>query len=381
MQSWAASNRYPNVTFYCINICEMEQKGRGPVIGKEFGLSYQMKDVVNGYFELSNTPTFGQLGCSGFIFADGTGKVIHKATPAFMQYGPNAFQWVERMLSKYQTSHGNGSNGGGEVNELPLDAIRVVLKGIKAQPQLNGVKGYVLRKDHSSDRFIVLLDNGSQISIKSTNFDELDEEDEDEGGCCGGAGGCGSGGCGANESGVKGCDNGACSNPCMESKCATAPSSGKAEASSCSSSACSDDRLQSLLNQPTVLLNIPSVDAEHEECEHALDTFIQERTATSLKQFEDVLIKHFLHEEELMRQAGFGGATAEEPVSNAMNAFSGHVADHHSIRDLIEQIMDSSRGDGIVCQGKVIKIVDRFKAHIERYDVLYQQDFVKAGIQ
>ncbi len=148
-----------------------------------------------------------------------------------------------------------------------------------------------------------------------------------------------------------------------------------------------DDRLQSLVNQPMALLNIPSIDHEHTECEEALHTFIQQRTTTALKAFLDILIKHFIHEEELMRDVGFGGAkvvSSDEGGINssmsAMTAYSGHVADHHGIRDLIEQVIDTSEG-GTVCQGKVMKVVDRFKAHIDRYDVLYQEDFLKAGVQ
>lgn len=358
----------------------MEEKGRGPIIGKEFAVTYQMKDVINGYFELSKTPTFGQLGCSGFIFANGKGDVIHKATPAFMQYGPNAFQWVERMLSQYQPA--GQKAGENTMDSLPLDAIRVILKGLKAQPHLNGLKGHVLRKDaNNSDRFIILLDNGNQVSIKSTNFDELEEDEEEEEGEETDAkyrnGGC----CGSNNSAD--CGNGSCSQPAPCSTTAVDLSD-----PSCSSAGCSDERLEKLLQQPTVLLNIPTIDTEHEECEQALQTFITQRTVTSLQSFHNILVKHFVHEEELMRDVGFGGAKAiasEGSSSNdtlsTLNAYSGHVADHHSIRDLIEQIIDSSKSDGIVCQGKVIKIVDRFKAHIDRYDTLYQQDFIKAGVQ
>ncbi len=332
MQSWAASKRYPNVTFYCINICEMESKGRGPVIGKEFAISYQMKDIINGYFELSKTPTFGQLGCSGFIFANGDGNVIEKATPAFMQYGPNAFQWVERMLLKYQSG---GSNNNSNNSELPLDAIRVIVKGLKAQPQLNGLKGFVVRRDtNNNDRFIILLDNGNQISIKSSNFDEVEEDEDDSGGgSCGGGGGCGT-------NGIRGCSGGPTSGGCcngnsgdscsMEAKCNTntAPSTNDTSTPSCSSSACSDDRLQSLVNQPMALLNIPSIDHEHTECEEALHTFIQKRTTTALKAFLDILIKHFIHEEELMRDVGFGGAKVvssdEGGINSSMSAMTAY---------------------------------------------------------
>lgn len=168
MQHWAASGVYPHVQFLCINVGEMEGPGMGLSIAKEFGQSYNLSSVVNGYFERSKMPTFGQLGCSGFIFFESSGNVIKAATPAFLQFGPEAFRWAERMMG----SHNQSVSG---------DSIRVRLLGLKSQSHLNGQKGSIVRRDEKNNqRFIILLDSGQQVSVGASNFEELEDDEHQE---------------------------------------------------------------------------------------------------------------------------------------------------------------------------------------------------------
>ncbi len=50
---------------------------------------------------------YGQLGCSGFVVADGRGNFISRKTRAFLEYGEGAFRHVESILAEeLKVSHG-----------------------------------------------------------------------------------------------------------------------------------------------------------------------------------------------------------------------------------------------------------------------------------
>jgi hemerythrin len=310
MQRWAASGKYPHVKFFCINASETEQRGYGLKIGREFAMKYQLTHVINGYFEPSAMPTFGQLGCSGFIFSDSSGSVIKSATPPFLQYGPEAFAWVERMLDSY--------NPIPNLNR-PSDAIRIRIQGIRAQPQLNGQFGSLLRKDEKNpQRFIVLLDSGQQISVQAQNFEEIDEEDEQQ----------------------------------------------QQEKSIIDSS-----------TEPTTIdthLGVPAMDEEHEQCEKVLQQLLEERTPSALKSALFTLRNHFTHEEDLMRQVGFGGYRVDLSEQELrISGFYGHLADHQQLIQNLQQLSAAQNSEGKLPEDAIKKLLQKLREHIDRYDRLY----------
>ena len=109
----------PLARFICIGCA-------GPQLAKKFGDELRLRNCINTVAERS--PTWGQLGCSGFIVLDGLGNVVCPATSAFLKVRESAFEHVELLLDALLTSHsldavqraaaasssGRGCSSGGE---------------------------------------------------------------------------------------------------------------------------------------------------------------------------------------------------------------------------------------------------------------------------
>jgi hemerythrin len=98
MEAWAASKRFCNVLFLCINVDELLTQAQAA--SKKFIHELNLLQSTIGFAE--ERPAFGQLGCSGFIVADMLGNVILPKSPAYLQYGQHAFLWMERFLASLQ---------------------------------------------------------------------------------------------------------------------------------------------------------------------------------------------------------------------------------------------------------------------------------------
>lgn len=81
----------------------METGDDGIATAKSFGKRFQIPStVLNGYIDNpSETPTYGQLGCGGFIVLGKYGEFAAARTvPAFLDKGMLAFAAVEQLLSE-----------------------------------------------------------------------------------------------------------------------------------------------------------------------------------------------------------------------------------------------------------------------------------------
>lgn len=123
MDKWAAKYAVPGsgplARFICIGCA-------GPQLAKTFGDELRLRNCINTVAERS--PTWGQLGCNGFIVLDGLGNVVCPATSAFLKVRGAAFEHVELLLDALLTSHsldavqraaaasssGRGCSSGGE---------------------------------------------------------------------------------------------------------------------------------------------------------------------------------------------------------------------------------------------------------------------------
>ena len=329
----------------------MEQPNQafGYTMAKQFSRMFNFQQVINGYFLPDKMPSFGQLGCSGFIVAEvATGKVIHKATPALMQYGPQAFSWVERMFQSLSPSVASSRQ------TPPDDAIRVKLQNLQSQPTLNGTKGYLIRKDdHNAQRFIILLDNGNQVSLRPNNFVELEEGDDEED-----------------------IDDKEGEVEVKEVECGDS-------CDNCTSCDCGKDELSRLLELKTPTLGFTEVDKEHEECDKALRYLVQTKSIPALNSFRDAVKQHFEHEELMMQEADFGNAKQTVAIGNKLSAYAGHIADHQGILQLLDSVLEeyAVTKETLVCKDSLIQITQRFTNHIENYDKLYHDAFTTAGIR
>jgi hypothetical protein len=400
MERWASSGAYPQVAFCCINIDEREGPGVGLRICKEFGGSYNLSTVVNGYVkDMSDMPRFGQLGCQGFIFADPTGRVIHPSTPALMQFREQAFHWIEHMLKEY-------FRPAAAEKAVPIDSIPVVLKGLVSRPELNGQRGYLAHKANESGRFVVRLSGGEMVSVKPSNFEEIHDEDDDND---------------SSENGDKR-EHSACNGGSV-SCCAPVASYSSA----------TDSKLNPALRFTTVdsltgrqvdpvtseLFSVKNpastghgdMDEEHAACASALDSLSVLRTREQLQRVRDALAAHFAHEErdQLKLSSVSTGSVAPAGAGPALSGFESHLKDHQSIlAEADEQIQRMSNTSCSACSSGdcscdcandscnsavstcnkpqqrsctanevpfafIYSLVEHFNYHAEVYDVVYSQ--------
>lgn len=71
-------------------------------VAVNFGRMFDLKSVVNSYIPSRGyMPVgFGQLGCSGFVVSTDDGCFVSRKTQAYLQYGEEAFTFVEKLLLK-----------------------------------------------------------------------------------------------------------------------------------------------------------------------------------------------------------------------------------------------------------------------------------------
>lgn len=120
------------------------------------------------------------------------------------------------------------------------------------------------------------------------------------------------------------------------------------------------------------------VDEEHQRCTVALQSLQQTLTVASLQTVRSELVAHFHHEEELLREAGFGGATRDDQQSDAssMSAFGNHVKDHARIVGIADAALAKleaacDRFEGAVPKAVAIGLAKAFVEHASLYDVLF----------
>lgn len=71
----------------------------GPELARTFGERLKLKHCNNVWLDEKDMPTWGQLGCNGFIILNESHLVKCNATPAFLKVNKEAFRFVEDMLS------------------------------------------------------------------------------------------------------------------------------------------------------------------------------------------------------------------------------------------------------------------------------------------
>jgi hypothetical protein len=99
MVDWA-NGKYAGRQVQFLMICR-QTGDEGLKSATWFGRNFKIpRSVVNGYIDTdSEVPTFGQLGCSGFIVLGPDGEfVAEKTEPAFLEEGQEAFEAVEELL-------------------------------------------------------------------------------------------------------------------------------------------------------------------------------------------------------------------------------------------------------------------------------------------
>lgn len=97
MERWA--RQYPGATFLCVCVDKLG-------VAQQFGRMFYLRAAVNCHIPSREylPRGYGQLGCSGFVVADGEGNFLSRKTKAYLQYGDVAFEHVEELLASQGVS-------------------------------------------------------------------------------------------------------------------------------------------------------------------------------------------------------------------------------------------------------------------------------------
>ena len=139
----------------------------GSSLASTFVRDLKLKHTSVTYCAESDMPSWGQLGCGGFIVLDGAGKVAHAKTSAFMQVRDLAFRHVEALV---------GALCAGAAVPRVAPGVFVVLHGLSSG-ELNGAKGIVVEKEGPNGRCgVQLLAGGPSLAVKPANLRALDDD-------------------------------------------------------------------------------------------------------------------------------------------------------------------------------------------------------------
>lgn len=157
MDAWAV--RYAGrATFVCVGCA-------GESLAAEFISSLKLRHTHVTYVERQHMPRWGQLGCSGFIVLDGSGRVACPSTSAYLEVRQRAFRDVEKRLDALLP---------GATASLATGQ-RVRLCGL-SRAELNGELGVIVEPAVASGRCSVELKGGRRLSVKVSNVQPVDAE-------------------------------------------------------------------------------------------------------------------------------------------------------------------------------------------------------------
>jgi len=341
MDTWAL--RYSeSATFICISCA-------GPQLSGEFAKTLKLRACVNAWCDDDDMPTWGQLGCSGFIVMDGSGAVVCKSSPAFMEVRELAFQYVETLLDSLI-----GAKPPPDV--APGMTLRIA--GLRGSPQLNGQLCVCLTAADAGGRHGVQLSNGRQVSVKAANL-EASGAPLVRG--CGAGGGCGD--C---------CDDGCDADGGKDDGCALQLQEEAEPEPRRDAKRPLPDSDASEVAPPVVgSVKVEALDHEHERCAVALGRLATERSVDALKGLLREYEQHFAHEEELLDTHLYAGIVEGHMGFSAdANARTSHRTDHKRMLDEVRSQI-AQAGSGVVPVSFVEHITREFERHAEAYDGSY----------
>jgi len=343
---WAKEGHY-DCNFLCICVLGDDE---ALSLAKEFSHQMQLSHCINGYVNKEeDLPTWGQLGCKGFIVLDENHRVVAPTTPAFMQVRGLAFAHVEALLDAV-------------CNKRPLPSILPAEYAVLSQPpdelaKLKGCQGMIIEVKGDLVHFGFMQGpyRGKAMELPASAVSAL--QPRAGGGCDGG--GCSSGGCSDGNCGPKACTPGA--GDCSEGGCD-------------GTGTCLDEAfVNSSLD--LVSVKVPSMDEEHADCAVALRDLATRRNADALEAVWQCLSDHFEHEERLFVEYGFGAH-----VNENLSARKSHMEDHRRILDKIRSVLDTASGPtAAVSAGFVRALLQDFHDHTSRYDVSYAEHLSAKG--
>lgn len=312
MDQWAL--RYgQRAAFVCVGCA-------GPDLAEAFGSQLRLQHCHNTYCDSMNGPSWGQLGCNGFILIDRNGNVVCKQTSAFLEVNTRAFHHVETLL------------------DALLDE-----KSSRPAPPAPAVEQAV---DKSFDRTT--------------------------GGCAGGA-------CAVRK---RPCDDALCNDDTSGTEADGSSTADVSDAASDASASEHAPASVAPVAAPASV-KVAVLDAEHDECTAALRLLADRRDKASLEGLRACYSRHFAHEEQMLDDyvwpqlaAAGGGGGGGGGFSADASMRTSHLADHsRMLRDLdvllaSPELSDAS-GAGKLPASRVDAVLRDFEKHADRYDGSY----------
>ena len=119
MERWA--RQYPYATFLCVCVDKLG-------VAQQFGRMFGLRAAVNCHIPSREylPRGYGQLGCSGFVVADGEGNFLSRKTRAYLDYGDAAFAHVEELLAGQGVSKGSGIQSSNSTTSNKDDRVEAV---------------------------------------------------------------------------------------------------------------------------------------------------------------------------------------------------------------------------------------------------------------
>lgn len=156
MDAWAASYG-SSAAFICVSCA-------GPQLATQFGNELKLKNCHNTWVDEGDMPTWGQLGCNGFIVIDGSDAVVCQASSAYLEVNSAAFRHVETLLDALVSSRAVPKLTSGRVDASVGGACAEVRFGADADAEAEEMK---------RQKIEVQAPSGPVPSVK---VDVLDEE-------------------------------------------------------------------------------------------------------------------------------------------------------------------------------------------------------------
>lgn len=334
MDKWAQQYGQ-QANFLCIGCA-------GPQNAKMMKDRLSLTHCTVGYCTQSQMPSWGQLGCNGFIVIDDSSqqRVISKATAAFNMVRDLGFKHVETLVDAI-------------IARRPIPVVcpgQVVrLRNLQKAPQLNNQLGLCVDNGQNGRFPIQLLQARRVISVKASNLIVIEDVEAALSGKQE-TGSGGSNGCGDGQSGSGSCSSG----PCKQ-----------------------DDEVEDEQVNPmqhVASVDVPEMDDEHEDCVIALNLLATERTQASLTNAITVVQDHFSHEEKLLDSTMYQSVSSSstDGFSADANSRKTHYADHVRIISLMRSGLDAKQTNQSSNQrvsARLIRgIMNEFEQHAGLYD-------------
>jgi len=126
MALWASATAASKVNF--LMVC-LEPGRAGLRTAQAFGKQFQLPEsVLNGYVESrSELPSFGQLGCQGFVVLGPYGEfAVQRTVPCYLEAEQKAFRAVEKLVSSLWTISLESSKSRAVSKKRALDQVTSV---------------------------------------------------------------------------------------------------------------------------------------------------------------------------------------------------------------------------------------------------------------